>query len=209
MTLLINTLPNNFITIKYNNMATYKIDPMHSEILFKVKHLMISTVTGNFKSFDATAEINDNDLTNATVSFEADTASVDTKNEQRDAHLKGDDFFNAELYPKMTFKSTSVKKVSDDEYTVTGNLTIRDITKPVELKVEFNGAATDPWGMERLGFEITGKINRQDFGLRWSAVTEAGGIVVSDDVKLLLNVQLVKQAAPVEQADAVAEVAHA
>lgn len=186
-------------------MATYKIDPSHSDILFKVKHLMISTVTGSFKNFDATAEINNNDLTDATVTFEAETASVDTQSEQRDGHLKGDDFFNSDAYPKMTFKSTNIKKVSDDEYKVTGDLTIRDVTKPVDLKVEFNGAATDPWGMERLGFEVTGKINRREFGLKWSAVTEAGGLVVSDDVKLLLNVQMVKQAARVQQADAVLE----
>jgi polyisoprenoid-binding protein YceI len=163
--------------------------------MFKVKHLMISTVSGIFKKFDATAEINDNDLTDAKVSFEADVTSVDTKNEQRDAHLKSDDFFNAEKYPKMTFRSNSVQKVADDEFKLMGDLTIRDVTKPIELKVEFNGEITDPWGKERLGFEITGKINRREYGLKWSAVTEAGGIVVADDVKLQLNVEMIKQAA--------------
>jgi polyisoprenoid-binding protein YceI len=163
--------------------------------MFKVKHLMISTVSGIFKKFDATAEINDNDLTDAKVSFEADLTSVDTKNEQRDAHLKSDDFFNAEKYPKMTFRSNSVQKVADDEFKLMGDLTIRDVTKPIELKVEFNGEITDPWGKERLGFEITGKINRREYGLKWSAVTEAGGIVVADDVKLQLNVEMIKQAA--------------
>ncbi len=176
-------------------MATYKIDVDHSDIMFKVKHLMISTVSGIFKKFDATAEINDNDLTDAKVSFEADLTSVDTKNEQRDAHLKSDDFFNAEKYPKMTFRSNSVQKVADDEFKLMGDLTIRDVTKPIELKVEFNGEITDPWGKERLGFEITGKINRREYGLKWSAVTEAGGIVVADDVKLQLNVEMIKQAA--------------
>ncbi len=176
-------------------MATYKIDVDHSDIMFKVKHLMISTVSGIFKKFDATAEINDNDLTDAKVSFEADVTSVDTKNEQRDAHLKSDDFFNAEKYPKMTFRSNSVQKVADDEFKLMGDLTIRDVTKPIELKVEFNGEITDPWGKERLGFEITGKINRREYGLKWSAVTEAGGIVVADDVKLQLNVEMIKQAA--------------
>ncbi len=176
-------------------MATYKIDVDHSDIMFKVRHLMISNVSGIFKKFDATAEIDENDLTNGKVSFEADVTSVDTKNEQRDAHLKSDDFFNAETYPRMTFKSTGVQKVSDDEFKLMGDLTIRDVTKPIELKVEFNGEITDPWGKERLGFEITGKINRREYGLKWSAVTEAGGIVVADDVKLQLNVEMIKQAA--------------
>ena len=175
-------------------MATYKIDPSHSDVMFKVKHLMISTVTGIFKTFDATLEVDENDLTKATASFEADIDSVDTKNADRDAHLKSDDFFNAEQFPKMTFKSTSIEKVSDEEYTVKGDLTIRDVTKPVSLKVDFNGDVVDPWGMERKGFEINGKINRKDFGLKWSAVTEAGGLVVADDVRLVLNVEMIKQA---------------
>ena len=175
-------------------MATYKIDVDHSDIMFKVKHLMISTATGIFKKFDATLEIDEKDLTKATVTFEADVDSVDTKNDQRDAHLKSDDFFNAEQFPKLTFKSTSIQKTGDEEYKLTGNLTIRDITKPVELKVEYNGSTKDPWGQERMGFEISGKINRKEYGLKWSAVTEAGGLVVSDDVRLALNVEMVKQA---------------
>jgi len=175
-------------------MATYKIDVDHSDIMFKVKHLMISTASGIFKKFDATLEIDENDLTKATVTFEADVDSVDTKNEQRDAHLKSDDFFNAEQFPKLTFKSTSIQKTGDDEYKLTGDLTIRDITKPVELKVEYNGSTKDPWGQERMGFEVSGKINRKEYGLKWSAVTEAGGLVVSDDVRLALNVEMVKQA---------------
>jgi polyisoprenoid-binding protein YceI len=175
-------------------MATYKIDVDHSDIMFKVKHLMISTVTGIFKKFDATLEVNEQDLSDAKVWFEADVDSVDTKNDQRDGHLKSDDFFNAEQFPKMTFKSTSIQKAGDDEYKLTGDLTIRDITKPVELKVEYNGSTKDPWGFERMGFEVTGKINRKEFGLKWSAVTEAGGLVVADDVKLAMNVEMVKQA---------------
>jgi polyisoprenoid-binding protein YceI len=176
-------------------MTTYKIDQDHSDIMFKVKHLMISTVSGLFKKFDATFDIDEKDLTNATASFEADISSIDTKNEQRDAHLKSDDFFNAENYPKMIFKSTRIEKIGDDEYKLVGDLTIRDVTKPVELNVQYNGEIVDPWGNERLGFEITGKVNRREFGLRWSAVTEAGGVVVADDVKLQLNVEMVKQMA--------------
>ncbi|GEO09638.1 YceI family protein [Segetibacter aerophilus] len=175
-------------------MATYKIDVDHSDIMFKVKHLMISTVSGIFKKFDATLEVNEQDLSDAKVTFEADVDSVDTKNEQRDAHLKSDDFFNAEQFPKMTFKSTSIKKVGNDEYTLTGDFTIRDITKSIDLKVEYNGSTKDPWGQERMGFEVSGKINRKEYGLKWSAVTEAGGLVVADDVKLAMNVEMVKQA---------------
>ena len=176
-------------------MATYKIDAAHSDIMFKVKHLMISTATGLFKKFDATLDINEEDFSQAKVTFEADVDSVDTKNEQRDAHLKSDDFFNAEQFPKMTFKSTKIEKAGDNEYKLTGDLTIRDITKPVELKVEYNGSTKDPWGQERMGFEVSGKINRKEYGLKWSAVTEAGGLVVSDDVRLAMNVEMVKQAA--------------
>lgn len=175
-------------------MATYKIDPAHSDVMFKVKHLMISTVTGVFKKFDATLGINEEDFSQAKVTFEADIDSVDTKNEQRDAHLKGEDFFSADKFPKMTFTSAKIESNGDNEYTVTGDLTIRDVTKPVELKVEYNGSTKDPWGQERMGFEISGKINRKDFGLKWSAVTEAGGLVVADDVKLAMNVEMVKQA---------------
>lgn len=174
-------------------MAIYKVDPSHSDVVFKVKHLMISTVSGLFKTFDATLELDEDDFTNARVRFEADIDSIDTKNEQRDAHLKGDDFFNAAQYPKMTFTSTHIEKKSDEEFTMTGDLTIRDVTKPVTLHVDFNGDIVDPWGMERKGFEITGKINRKDFKLNWSAVTEAGGIVVADEVKLQLAVEMVKQ----------------
>jgi len=175
-------------------MATYKIDVDHSDVVFKVKHLMISTATGYFKKFDATLEVSENDLSDAQVTFEADIDSIDTKNEQRDAHLKGEDFFSADQYPKMTFKSTGIKKAGDDEYKLAGNLTLRDVTKPVELKVEYNGKTIDPWGMERMGFEISGKINRKDYGLTYSAVTEAGGLVLGDEVKLAMNVEMIKQA---------------
>ena len=176
-------------------MATYKIDPAHSDVMFKVKHLMISTATGVFKKFDGTLEIDEEDFVNAKVTFEADIDSVDTKNEQRDEHLKGEDFFSAEQFPKMTFTSTEIQKTEDNEYALTGDLTIRDVTKPVELKVEYNGSTKDPWGYERMGFEVSGKINRKDYGLKWSAVTEAGGLVVADDVKLAMNLEMIKQAA--------------
>ena len=175
-------------------MATYKIDVDHSDIMFKVKHLMISTTTGNFKKFDATLEVTTDDFSDAKLSFEAHVDSIETKNAQRDAHLKSDDFFNAEKFPLLTFSSNKMEKVSGDEYTLTGDLTIRDVTKTVALKVEYNGSTKDPWGMERMGFEISGKIDRKEYGLSWSALTEAGGLVVSDEVKLLMNVEMIKQA---------------
>lgn len=181
-------------------MATYKIDVDHSDIMFKVKHLMISTASGIFKKFDATVETIKDDFSNAKVYFEADIDSIDTKNEQRDTHLKSDDFFNAEQFPKLTFKSTSIEKEGEGEYKLKGDLTIRDITKPITLDVDYNGSTKDPWGFERAGFEVTGKINRKDYGLKWSAVTEAGGLVVDDIVKLQMNVELVKQADTVNAA---------
>lgn len=175
-------------------MSTYVIDASHSEIQFKVKHMMITNVTGQFNSFTATMESSAPDFTDAKISFSADTDSVTTHNEQRDGHLKSDDFFNVAEYPKLSFVSTSFSKINEEKYKLTGNLTIRDVTKEVSLDVEYGGTQTDPWGQVKAGFEIAGKINRKDFNLKWSAVTEAGGVVVSDEVRLHLAVQLVKQA---------------
>ena len=175
-------------------MATYKIDPMHSEITFKVKHLMITNVTGSFQQFDASLEAEAADFSDAKISFEASIDSISTNNEQRDTHLKSDDFFAAATYPKLSFVSTSFTHKSGAEYALKGDLTIKGITKPVELAVEFGGRMTDFYGQDKAGFEITGKISRSEFGLTWSAVTEAGGVVVSDDIKLNMAVQMVKQA---------------
>ncbi len=173
-------------------MAKWIVDTTHSEVQFKVKHLVISTVTGTFNKFYAELEAEKDDFTDAKIAFSADIDSIDTNNAQRDAHLKSDDFFNAEKFPQMTFKSSSLEK-SNGKYALKGDLTIRDITKPVELEVEFGGVATDPYGQTKAGFEAVGKINRKEFGLMWSAITEAGGVVVSDEVKILLNVQFIKQ----------------
>jgi polyisoprenoid-binding protein YceI len=175
-------------------MATYKIDAAHSEITFKVKHLMITNVTGNFTKFDATLESNADDFSDAKISFEADVNSINTNNEQRDGHLKSDDFFGAEAFPALTFTSTSFTKKTNEEYSLIGDLTIKGTTKTVELNVEYGGTVTDPYGQVKAGFEINGKINRKDFGLTWGAITEAGGVVVSDEVKLNLGVQMIKQA---------------
>ena len=168
--------------------TNWLIDTTHSEIAFKVKHMMISTVTGHFEDFEATAETNGDDFNNAVIEFSAKTASINTKNKDRDAHLKSDDFFNSEKFPEMKF----VSKSFDGEQLI-GDLTIRDVTKEIILNVDFNGVAVDPYGQTKAGFEITGELNRKDFNLTWSAVTEAGSIVVSDKVRLAVDVQFTKQ----------------
>lgn len=167
------------------------IDASHSEIQFKVKHLVITTVTGSFTEFSGAIEAGDT-FENANISFEANTASISTNSEQRDGHLKSGDFFDAEKFPKLSFKSTKFSKKGDG-FELTGDLTIKDVTNAVTLAVEYGGTAKDPWGNTKAGFEVTGKINRKDFGLTWNAPTEAGGVLVSDEVKLIANVQLLKQ----------------
>ena len=172
----------------------WAVDPLHSEIQFKVKHLVISTVTGSFGQYDASFSSEKEDFSDAEISFSADINSISTNNEQRDAHLKSDDFFNAEQYPKMTFKSDELRKTGEGEYKLIGDLTIRDVTKTIELDVEYGGSMVDPYGQSKVGFEVTGIINRKEYGLKWNAVTEVGGAVVSDQVKLIVNIQFVKQA---------------
>ncbi|QKG54295.1 YceI family protein [Hymenobacter sp. BRD67] len=178
-------------------MATTKwvLDPMHSEVQFKIKHLVISTVTGSFKTFQGTAQTEGDDFSNAQIEFSLDVNSVDTNQEQRDQHLKGEDFFNAAQYPQIKFESTSFTKTSGNEYKLVGNLTMKDVTKPVTLDVEYGGTAVDFYGNTKAGFEITGKVNRKEYGLTWGGITEAGAIVLGDDVKLTINVQFAKQAA--------------
>ena len=165
-------------------MTKWKIDPAHSEINFKVKHLVVSTVTGHFSKFDASIETNKEDFSDAKINFEADINSIDTKNEQRDAHLKSADFFDADKHPKMSFVSKSVKRISDHEMQVIGNLSLRGITKEITLDVIYNGTVAGFGGTEVAGFEVRGKVNRFDFGLQWNALTEAGGVVVSNEVKI-------------------------
>jgi polyisoprenoid-binding protein YceI len=179
----------------------WSIDPAHSEIHFKVKHLMITNVTGSIDSFTGEAETEGDDFDNAKISFRADMASINTNSADRDAHLKSADFFEVDKYPKLTFESTSMKKISDDEYELRGNLTIKDETKPVTLKVENGGINKDPWGNTKAGFSLSGKLNRKEFGLTWNAALETGGMLVSDDVKLIMEVQLVKAVeVPLEKA---------
>jgi polyisoprenoid-binding protein YceI len=176
-------------------MATTKwvIDPMHSEVQFKVKHLVISTVTGFFKSFDGSLETENEDFDGAKISFSLDIHSIDTNQSQRDAHLKSADFFDAEQFPKITFVSTSFKKTEEDEFQLDGDLTVKGITKSVTLAAEFGGSTDDFYGNTKAGFEVTGKISRKEFGLTWDGITEAGSVVLGDDIKILINIQLAKQ----------------
>ena len=177
-------------------MSTTKwaLDPTHSEINFKIKHMMISNVTGSFTKFNVTAETDGDNFTNSKVSFSTDVNSINTNNEQRDGHLKSADFFDTEKYPQIKFEGTKFEKASEEEYALHGNLTIRDVTKPVSLKVDFGGIAKDPYGNIKAGFTLDGKINRKDFGLTWNAATEAGGLLVGEDLKVQAEIQLVKQA---------------
>lgn len=167
------------------------LDPAHSELTFKVKHLMISNVKGAFNTFDAS--IDGEDFRSSNFNATIDTGSISTNNDDRDAHLKSPDFFEIEQYPEITFESTSLKKVDDDEFKLIGDLTIKGTTKEIELDVEFGGFMKDPYGNEKAGFSINGKLNRKDFGLNWNAALEAGGVMVGNDIKINAEVQFVKQ----------------
>jgi len=169
--------------------TVWKIDQAHSEVGFKVKHMMISTVGGNFERFEGNLEAISDDFADAVFNFTAEIDSVNTKNKDRDTHLKSDDFFNAAEYPKLKFVS---KSFNGSE--LKGDLTIRDVTKEISLDVDYNGTAVDHYGQTKAGFEFEGSINRKDFKLNWNAITEAGNVVVSDKVKLIISVQFIKQA---------------
>lgn len=172
--------------------TTWALEPSHSEITFKVRHMMISNVSGQFKKFESKVETEGDDLTTADVTFSAEIDSISTNNEQRDGHLKSPDFFDAATYTQLVFESTSMEKTGDDTYTLHGNLTMRGVTNTIALDVEFGGIIKDPFGYTRAGFTVTGKVNRKDYGLNWSALTEAGGLVVSDDVKFEAHMEYVK-----------------
>ena len=173
------------------NKTKWAIDTTHSEVQFKVKHLVIATVTGTFKKFNGSVESEDENFENATAEFTIDVNSIDTNQPQRDAHLKSEDFFAASAYGEITFRNGRLEK-EGNELVLVGDLTIRDITKEVKLNVEYGGTVVDPYGNTKAGFEINGKINRKDFGLNWNAATEAGGLVVSEEVKIAINAELVK-----------------
>ncbi len=174
--------------------TTWKADASHSELAFKVRHMMITNVKGEFKKFDATVVSEGDDFSKSTIEVTIDAASIYTGDETRDDHLKGPDFFEVEKYPSLIFKSTSIKKVDDDEYELKGILDIKGVQKEVKLEVEFGGINKDPWGNEKAGFSVEGKLNRKDFGLNWNAALETGGVLVSDEVKISAEIQLVREA---------------
>ena len=172
---------------------TWKIDPAHTEVQFKVKHLMITTVTGYFRKFDGHVITETEDFNSTTeIQFTADVNSIDTNNEQRDTHLKSNEFFDASKHNQVIFTGTRYEALGS-EATLQGNLSIRGVTKPVSLNVEFGGIVVDPYGQTKAGFTVTGRISRKEYGLTWNAVTEAGQIVVSDEIKLNADVQFIKQ----------------
>ena len=173
----------------------WALDPTHSEVQFKVRHLMVSNVTGQFKQFTATVETDGDDITTAKVHFVADVNSISTNNEQRDGHLKTGDFFDAANYPQLTFDSTKLEKTGIDTYKLHGTLTMRGVSKEITLNVESGGIVQDPWGNTRTGFEITGKINRMDYGVNFSMVSETGGVLLGHEVSLHANAEFVKEKA--------------
>ncbi|MBB1286778.1 polyisoprenoid-binding protein [Flavisolibacter sp. BT320] len=176
-------------------MATTKwtLDSLHSELGFKVKHLMISNVSGSFKNFTADVETEDDDFSKASIHLTAQMDSVTTNNEQRDAHLRTSDFFEVEHYPQLTFYSTRIEKADNNTFTVWGDLTLKGVTKPVTLQVEASGVTNDPWGNERAGFTVSGKLNRKDWGVNYNALLETGGVALGEDVKINAEIQMVKQ----------------
>lgn len=173
--------------------STWTIDPTHSEIGFKVKHMMFTNVSGKFNQFEATIENQDEDFETSKINFSTDVNSVDTSNTDRDNHLKNADFFDADNFPKLTFTSTEIQKVTGGEYKISGDLTIKDVTKNVTFETEYSGFMKDPWGNTKIGLSLNGKINRKDFGLTWNAALETGGVLVGEDIKLIAEVQFVKQ----------------
>jgi len=174
-------------------MIKWQIDPSHSEILFKVKHLMITNVKGEFRTFDAEVTTRGSDFDSAQIRLEIDSASVFTNNEDRDKHLKSADFFDVEKHPSIRFEGSGLKKLDDGSYRLTGNLTIKGVSREVSLDVEFGGMMKDPWGNEKAGFSLSGKINRKDWGLNWNAALEAGGVLVGEEVSLMAEVQFARK----------------
>lgn len=189
------------------SITKWAVDASHSEIIFKVKHLMITTVTGHFNKFNLKVETENDDFsTTKKIEFTADIDSIDTKNEQRNAHLRSADFFNVEQNPKLEFSGKKFV-AKGDELKLFGELTIAGITKPLTLDIEFGGLAKDPWGGERAGFNIKGKLSRKEFGMTYNAAMEAGGVVVGDEVKINAEIELVKQVGQLAAKEEMAEVA--
>jgi polyisoprenoid-binding protein YceI len=176
------------------NKTKWAIDASHSKIGFRVKHLMISNVLGNFREFEGNITTDGNDFSTANISVSLSSASVDTEIADRDTHLKSPDFFDVANFPKITFTGSKIKDLGDDMYELTGDLVIKGVSNKVVLSVEFGGVMADPWGNLKAGFSVTGKINRKDWGLNWNAALEAGGVLVSEEVKIACDIELVKAA---------------
>jgi len=173
-------------------LTTYNLDPSHSEIGFAVKHLMVTNVKGSFHKFDARIELDEQDLVNSRLEVTIDAASIDTRNADRDAHLRSADFLDVERYPTLTFVSKRIERVGEDEYKVAGDLTIRGVTREVTLDAQETGRGKDPWGGSRIGFELRGRLNREEYGLTWNQALETGGVLVSPEVKLVIDIEVVR-----------------
>jgi polyisoprenoid-binding protein YceI len=180
-------------TVATPTKTKWTLDAAHSELVFKVRHMMIANVKGEFRKFYGEIISDGTDFTKSSVDVTVDTGSIFTNEENRDAHLKGSEFFDVQNFPTLTFKGNKFRKVSEDAYKLTGLLEIRGVSKEVELDVEFGGINKDPWGNQKAGFSVSGKINRKDFGLNWNAALETGGVLVSDEVRIAAEVQFVKQ----------------
>ncbi|MEO5893146.1 MAG: YceI family protein [Ferruginibacter sp.] len=174
--------------------TTWVIDPTHTEIGFKVKHMMFTNVSGKITKYDAVIETGDDQFSNAAIRFTGEVDSITTGNADRDAHLLSPDFFDAAQFPKLNFAATNFTKLDEGDYELTGDLTLSGVTKEVKLPVEFGGLMKDPWGNIKAAFNITGKINRKDWGLTWNASLDAGGVLVSDEVRINAEIQLIRQA---------------
>jgi polyisoprenoid-binding protein YceI len=187
-----NTLTNTEKETSTLEKTSWKLDPAHSEVTFQVKHMMISNVRGYLKDFSVEVTSDDENFSNAEIFFSGKMDSISTSNEQRDQHLRSAEFFDIENNPEITFRSTKYTQTEEGKFKLEGDLTIKGTTKKVTLDVDFGGIQTDPWGSEKAGFSVTGKINRKDFGLNWNTALEKGGMLVGDDVKISCEIQLIK-----------------
>ncbi|PKB18796.1 YceI family protein [Flavobacterium sp. 5] len=173
--------------------STWAIDPTHSEIGFKVKHMMFTNVSGKFNDFKASIENEDDNFEISKINFSADVSSVDTNNADRDNHLRSNDFFDVDTFPKISFTSTKITKINDGLFQINGDLTIKNVTKSIALETEYSGLMEDPWGNTKIGLSITGKIDRKEFGLTWNSTLETGGVLVGEEIKLNSEIQFIKQ----------------
>lgn len=175
--------------------SKWSLDPTHSELGFKIRHLMITNVTGHFTKFDVAVEAPGGSFANGVINATIDVASINTNNAQRDEHLRNADFFEVDKYPHIRFSSTGVEQTDDQTFQITGNLTLKETTKPVTIIAEYSGLTKDPWGNTRAGFSLSGKLNRKDFGVNYNTALEAGGVALGEELKIIGEIQLVKEAA--------------